>query len=54
MKNRICTGLLLVSCVACAGTIGPDGVQGEPRERFEQLKGEEWQEVFFDPGTGDW
>lgn len=43
-----------MSCIACAETIGPNGIEGAARDRFEQLIADDWQEVFFDEGTGDW
>ncbi len=46
---------LLVSTLSFAGAnIGPEGIEGEARDRFEQLDAQDWQEVFFDAGTGDW
>jgi hypothetical protein len=47
--------MVLVSGLACADVpIGPNGIEGEVRARFEQLEAQDWQEVFFDTGTGDW
>jgi hypothetical protein len=55
MKSMILILGFLVSTLSCAApTIGPDGIEGEARERFEQLDAQDWQEVFFDTGTGDW
>ena len=34
--------------------IGPDGVEGELRDRFQETDAKNWQEVFFDAGSGDW
>ena len=46
---------VLATNVACAaGPSGPDGVEGEARDRFVELNMQDWQEVFFDSGTGDW
>ncbi len=33
---------------------GPNGIQGDARERFNALLTEDWSEVFFDSGTEDW
>jgi hypothetical protein len=46
---------LLVANIACAAhSVGPEGVEGEARERFSELSKQDWQEVFFDTGAGDW
>ena len=53
--DKICVLALLVSNIACsAGQGGPNGVDGETRERFEQLSKQHWEETFFDSGAGDW
>ncbi|NIP18137.1 MAG: hypothetical protein GWM87_08245, partial [Xanthomonadales bacterium] len=55
MKSMTPTLGLLVSTLSFAGAnIGPEGIEGEARDRFEQLDAQDWQEVFFDAGTGDW
>lgn len=55
MNSRLLVTAMLVSNIACAAApIGPEGVEGEVRERFEELNSQDWQEVFFDSGTGDW
>lgn len=46
--------LLLVPGLAIGEAPGSDGIEGEARERFAQLIAQDWQEVFFDEGTGDW
>jgi hypothetical protein len=46
--------LLLVSGFACAGSVGPNGIEGDSRDRFETLSAQDWQQVFFDSGTDDW
>lgn len=47
--------VLLVVNIACAtDPVGPDGVEGEARDRFAELSAQSWQEVFFDTGASDW
>ena len=53
-KNKACIALLLISGCAAAESIGSNGVEGEIRDRFEQLSEKDWQEAFFDAGSGDW
>ena len=46
---------LLLTNIACgAGQVGPNGIEGEARDRFVDLGEQDWQEVFFDTGTEDW
>ena len=46
---------LLATGLATAETpIGPNGIEGEARQRFEALDAQEWREAFFDAGTGTW
>ena len=52
--TRACAVLLLVSGFACAGSVGPNGIEGDSRDRFAQLNAKDWQEAFFDAGSGDW
>jgi len=52
--RRACVALLLVSGFACAGSVGPNGIEGDSRDRFETLSTQDWQQVFFDAGTDDW
>lgn len=51
-KSPACLVALLATNIVCAA--GPNGVEGEARERFEKLDAQDWQEVFLDTGTGDW
>ena len=49
--------ILLWLMAGCANTeigIGPNGVQGEARDHFLELEAQDWQEEFYDKGTGDW
>ena len=52
--RRACAALLLVSGCVSAGSIGPDGIEGEIRDRFEEISAQDWQEVFSAEGTRDW
>jgi hypothetical protein len=55
MKSTTLILCLLASSLACADVkIGPNGVEGEIRERFEEIEAQDWQEAFFDAGTEDW
>ncbi|MBT8051075.1 MAG: YesU family protein [Gammaproteobacteria bacterium] len=55
MNSRLLVIALLASNLACAGPpVGPNGVEGELRDRFERLNAQDWQELFFDSGTNDW
>jgi hypothetical protein len=47
-------GLLVANIASAAHPVGPEGVEGEARERFSALSKQDWQEVFFDTGAGDW
>ena len=54
-KYRLFLVALLAANVAyAANRNSPDGVEAEAWERFEELSAQEWNEVFFDPGSGDW
>lgn len=54
-KHRLFFVALLATNVACAtGPGNPGGVEDEARDRFAALDTQDWNEVFFDPGTGDW
>lgn len=54
-KFHVCFVALLVTNIAWgAGQVGPNGIEGEARDRFVELNEQDWQKVFFDTGTGDW
>jgi hypothetical protein len=52
--SQTCIALLLMSGIGSAATTGPDGIEGKHRDRFWQENSKDWQEVFFDSGSGDW
>jgi hypothetical protein len=54
MMSRFALALLLMAGCLSAGSIGPNGIEGDVRDRFEQLSAKDWQQVFFDAGTEDW
>lgn len=55
MKTTTLVLGLLASTLSIADMhIGPNGIEGEARERFLELEAQDWQEAFFDAGTGDW
>jgi hypothetical protein len=55
MKTTTLALGLLASTLSIADMhIGPNGIEGEARERFLELEAQDWQEAFFDAGTGDW
>ena len=49
-----CAVALLISACAAGQSIGPNGLEGEIRDRFNDLSAGDWEEVFYDEGTGDW
>lgn len=54
MMSRLTLTLLLIAGCSSAGSIGPGGIDGEIRDRFERINAGDWQEAFFDSGTADW
>lgn len=52
--RRLSVVLLLLSGCASAGSVGPNGIEGDIRDRFETLSAQDWQQVFFDSGSDDW
>jgi hypothetical protein len=54
MTSRYALALMLLSSPVLAAGIGPNGIEGEARDRFEALNAQDWTEVFADKGTGDW
>lgn len=55
IRCRLCLLALLATNIACASSpLGPRGVEGEALDRFADLNVQDWQEVFFDTGAGDW
>jgi len=54
MMSRLSLVLLLLFGCASVAEIGPKGIEGEVRDRFEQASAQHWQEVFFDSGSGNW
>ena len=54
MLSRTTLALSLLTAPALAAEIGPNGIEGEVRDRFHELNAQDWQEVFFDEGTGNW
>lgn len=54
MMNKISLAIVLLPGLALTAEIGPTGVEGEVRGQFENLSAADWQEAFFDAGSGDW
>ncbi len=45
---------LVIGLASAVASIGPNGAEGELRDRFRQESSRDWREVFFDSGSGDW
>ena len=54
-KYHFCLFALLLTNVAfAANPAGSNGGDGEAMKRFAELDNQDWKEVFFDTGAGDW
>ena len=46
--------MLATNIAYAAGPDDPKVIEVQARDRFAELSEQDWQEVFFDTGTGDW